>query len=240
MFIDQFFEAQRECKCTLNVAYLTKRLLYQAVEDFHGLLGIYGSAQPLELLKELEPFLSVEYHGFNSKGICGGLVKNKKFEKSYMFINSSLDIPSQNFAAMHEIVHFIGHRQNVYECKQLSFRQSAEEWQANEGAAELLVPHKEFIHELGLMLQYPVYKERVVYDGMKYVIVSQYGVSTAVITYRIEGLKYEIYQYLHGVNINELDLLSRHEQKARGIHVSTLDDDDYRAGIYKSDRNIYF
>ena len=49
---------------------------------------------------------------------------------------------------------------------------------------------------------------------------------------RLESLKYEIYQYLNGVPLEELEFLTRNEQERRGIRVESLL--DFRKRIHRS------
>ena len=41
---------------------------------------------------------------------------------------------------------------------------------------------------------------------------------------RIKSLKYEIFQYLNGIPLNEIKIMSDREQKNRNIHVKSLID----------------
>jgi hypothetical protein len=45
-----------------------------------------------------------------------------------------------------------------------------------------------------------------------------------VITLRFESLKYEIYQYLNGVPLDRLDILSRKQLWKRGIQIRSFND----------------
>jgi hypothetical protein len=45
-----------------------------------------------------------------------------------------------------------------------------------------------------------------------------------VITIRFESLKYEIYQYLNGVPLDRLDILSRKQLWKRGIQIRSFND----------------
>mgnify|MGYP001014783522 CR=1 FL=1 len=45
-----------------------------------------------------------------------------------------------------------------------------------------------------------------------------------MITIRFESLKYEIYQYLNGVPLDRLDILSRKQLWKRGIQIRSFND----------------
>lgn len=49
-----------------------------------------------------------------------------------------------------------------------------------------------------------------------------FSVSSAIIFYRLESLKYEISQYLNGVSLDEIELLSDNLQKQKGINARSL------------------
>lgn len=40
--------------------------------------------------------------------------------------------------------------------------------------------------------------------------------------HRLRSLKYEIYQYINGVNIDNIGIISKHEQDLRNIQVKSL------------------
>ncbi len=62
-----------------------------------------------------------------------------------------------------------------------------------------------------------------------------FHVPDAVIKYRLENLKYEIFQYLNGVKLDDIEILSLHQQKQRGIKVdslNTVSDIDFTKRLY--------
>lgn len=67
-----------------------------------------------------------------------------------ILVNSILSQPEQNFHGTHEFMHTIfenGKTGTTFKCydRVMPFQNKYTEWVANEGAAELLVPYKEFI-----------------------------------------------------------------------------------------------
>jgi hypothetical protein len=92
------------------------------------------------------------------------------------------------------------------------------EWQANEGAAELLVPYKDFIPKYievaKRVRRVPTYKSDINDE-----LAPIYGVTDYVINNRIKNLQYEIYQYKNGVPLDELVILSKRKQEEYGIFV---------------------
>lgn len=62
------------------------------------------------------------------------------------------------------------------------------------------------------------------FHRFKFELARQFNVTDAVITYRLESLKYEIGQYLNGVPVHRIEILSRSQQRARGIDVKSYND----------------
>lgn len=115
-----------------------------------------------------------------------------------------------------------GHTFTCYD-KVMPFQDGYTEWLANEGAAELILPHDVLL---------PFIKERVrtfddkmfgVYD-MTLDIAGSYQVSPIVVQNRLNSLSYEIYQYLGGCGLDQLNILSKNQQQKRGISVDSLID----------------
>lgn len=176
--------------------------------------------------KDIERFCfenNIELHlrNFTSQGVCGAAFIGKKHDT--IILNKRRSEPEMTFDFIHELIHTKKHRnidQQIFTCfdrKQNSYI----EWEANEGAAEFLVPYK---------LLLPMIKEN--YNNINSHLFGAYSfceetaelfnVSSAVITNRLSNLKYEINQYLKGVPIEQLDILSRGEQNKQGIVVKSL------------------
>lgn len=211
-----------------NINFISKEELYALIDYIRDCFGI--------IVKENEPFNVtkffkdnftdiIEYHfnPFNDKKIGGFLVKNNYPEKSHIVINSSKEPIYSLFDLTHELIHFLLHPENRQHyistslCNVDNF-----EWQANEGAAELLVPYKKFIplfiKHVKNCKNYNQYIELI--KKMSDIFI----VSTAVIEYRVSGLKYEINQYENGINIDELEFLSQRAQEELGINITSYND----------------
>jgi Zn-dependent peptidase ImmA (M78 family) len=96
------------------------------------------------------------------------------------------------------------------------------EWQANEGASELFVPCKVLL---------PLIKSR--YGSLttsssirtfRTDMAELFGVTETVIEYRFDSLKYEINQYMQGVPIDEIKILSVSQQKKFRINSKSIND----------------
>jgi Predicted Zn peptidase len=142
-------------------------------------------------------------------------------------LNSKRNRREQNFYCAHELAHYLLHNSGEagsFQCFDKIRRQQDNfiEWQANEWAAELLLPYKFFIPELCSTLRWPDDMERL--PDIRRNIAMVFGVSERVVYHRIESLKYEIRQYQIGVKLSQIEVRSANEQLRRGIHVKSLNE----------------
>lgn len=85
------------------------------------------------------------------------------------------------------------------------------EWQANEAAAEFLLPYRIF---LPLLKNIRSNSNRL--SGL--IRISQtYGVSTQMVKNRVDSLSYELWQYQNGVPIEQIRLVSKSRQQQLGL-----------------------
>ena len=91
------------------------------------------------------------------------------------------------------------------------------EWQANEGAAEFFVPYQVFLPMIKRCFAYLNTYRNI--EKFKKEMADTFHVPEAVINYRIENLKYETEQYLSGVPLDKLEILSAKKQCERNIQV---------------------
>lgn len=176
--------------------------------------------------KNIEEFCldnNIELHlkKFDSKGLCGAAFVGEKHDT--IILNSCRSKSEMTFDFIHELIHTKKHRntdKQAFACfdrKQNSYI----EWEANEGAAEFLVPYKLFL---------PIIKENYnkinsqVFGAFQFCeeTAGLFNVSNAVITNRLDNLKYEIYQYLNGTPLEHVKILSLSEQRKQGIIVKSL------------------
>lgn len=145
-----------------------------------------------------------------------------------ILVNSNLSYEEQNFHGFHELMHIY----RTGDCPGATFscydrlkpnQNGYVEWIANEGAAELILPHDVLL---------PYIKEHAVTFNSNMFAVSDmvekisiaYRVSPMVVTYRLESLKYEIQQYLTGAQLSEIRILSKNQQEKLGIKIDSLID----------------
>ena len=150
-----------------------------------------------------------------------------------IILNSNRSIQEQNYDCTHEFIHIVRHSeiQNTFTCYDTTVINNNfyNEWEANEGAAELLVAYRIFIQFLIRTLYRANPTNPYEYDEVLDSIANVYNVPKTVIYYRIESLKYEITQYLQGIAIDELCILSDKQQKLNNIEIRSVNQ------IYKYD-----
>ena len=136
-------------------------------------------------------------------------------------IDSKKTPEEQNFYCMHEIMHHIFH-QNMGTKIYSSYEETQAdqnpfiEWQANEGAAQFLVPYQIFIPDYVRLSRLHARDSFLTQADLCKILAPHYFVSPKVISNRIDSLNYEIYQFLHGVSISKIVLLSKTKLKSIG------------------------
>ena len=106
--------------------------------------------------------------------------------------------------------------------KNIISQESSIEYQANEGAAQCLVPYERFIPEISNLYDDAMSSDEIDFFIAK--LAQKYHVTSAVISVRLQSLKYEIWQYMSGTAIKHLRILSDRHQKQEGIEVESIID----------------
>lgn len=203
--------------------YYTKQNLYREIDHFRAYIGLPENTFPIHISKHLEQQegIKIQAVSFSTRALRGMVSFGENNQCDIILLNSHRSAIEQNFDCAHEAVHLGLHRNEhkvSFTCidqipnKQDSFL----EWHANEGAAELLVPYRDFIPRFAQELQSfckDPYPEVDVRDKLA----AFYQVSYKVIENRIENLNYEIDQYFKGIDTDHLRILSRKQQSKHGI-----------------------
>lgn len=214
--------------------YFTKEKLYNVVAYFREQLMNCGVQYPMNIFNVCNNFinLKIECVPFKTTGLKGMIaVATEEDPTHYILINSKLSAIEKNFYGLHELLHAYLHsseKGKTFRCydKIKPNQDYATEWQANEGAAELLIPYKDFIpYFYSLLMLYckntgkwtELYGVQDIYD----VISNRYFASRMVVKNRIASLSYEIDQYANGTPISDIKLLSYNKREVNGI--STTD-----------------
>jgi len=204
----------------------TKAELYIQVDKIRDKLHLRKAPiDSIALIKNVCVNPYVTTIGFESKSICGMLVKGQ--QSTYIGLNANHTPAQQNYYCAHEFIHYCYHGDDdlvLVCCDQISPGNMYSEWQANEGAAELLVPYRQFIPAItGLFCGYPDKKFKDLY-GLLNELAYRHNVPKTTISNRIDTLAYEICQYTRGVPLDKLEIISAKEQKRRGISVKSYND----------------
>lgn len=208
--------------------YYSKEGLYREVGRIKELLGLYRNEYGFDLINYCtDNGTIIEYLPFKTHGLRGMAVIGDEFQKDIILLNKKRSKIEQNFDCGHEFIHLCLHREigqrsfNCFENIQET-QNSFIEWNANEGSAELFVPYKIFI---------PLVKEKIgnstdyyVIENAKTEMASIFNVPEIVIRYRMENLKYEIFQYLNGVPLDKIEILSLRQQRQRNINILSIND----------------
>lgn len=156
--------------------------------------------------------LEIKNIDFEGTKLCGILYKGKN--KTTIALNSRRSHRGQNFDCAHEVVHYWLHDNNIFYCKDKATDYF--EWQANEGAAQLLMPYQVFIPRYCDTLKTCTELFSLCNDfALKMAIKKlseQFSVGEIAIRNRIKSLQYEIIQYNNTQSIELIDIVSLNKQ----------------------------
>lgn len=206
--------------------HLTKAGLYQQINNYRYSLGLEPDEYGIDVVKLCrQQGIRIENIPFYSPGLRGMAIIGGESESDVIFLNSERSHTEQNVDCAHECVHLGFHRKEPYrtfKCfeKVAPGQDHYIEWQANEGGAEITVPYR---HLLQRIKRYEhLLNNHANVTAFKIEMMEMCNVTEAVITFRLESLKYEIAQYLAGIPLNELRILSNTSQAQEGIQVKSL------------------
>ncbi len=180
-----------------------KRALYDCIENKLNEFGMDNNfpADIFSIIKKEN--IALEYHPFESDSIGAVLCKDTF---SGILVNKNTPRCNQRFDIAHELIHYWFHPNHTsFSFTNLESRDKEKEWQANEGAAELLLPYKDFIPEFIKAAKYAEENyepPESIYDNLS----KYYKVNPIVVDYRIRNLENEILQYHSGVPIDEISI----------------------------------
>lgn len=208
---------------------MKKRQLYELISNEKQRLHITQQDYPINIFELCKKFKNVVIAeaDFQTKNLRG-LVRlaSNKDENHVILVNGNKTFEEKNYHGTHEFTHILTIKDSpgtTLQCfdKVLPHQDSYIEWLANEGAAELLMPYKEVLPFIKRESQSFNESTFPILDLTEQ-LSSMYNVSFAVAQNRICNLSYEIWQYLHGFNIDEIEILSKSEQIKRNINIETL------------------
>jgi Zn-dependent peptidase ImmA (M78 family) len=198
-------------------AAATKKDLYKAVTELATANGfsfelVNYCVNAVALAKKVCRNLKIEYLDFKTLAFCGLMYKTEK--STSIALNSRRSAGGRNFDCMHELIHYWLHDRNDYQC--FGGSDDYYEWQANEGAAQFLMPYQLFIPkfcqiEKTLNCDY-ISGERKADINRE--LSKRYFVGTQSVEIRVKSLGYEINQYKHGTPIDAIKILSNKQQNS--------------------------
>lgn len=213
--------------------YINKEQLYFQISLIREQLLQNGLTYPLDIFEICEKFDKIKIAAipFQTYGLRGmAKSADETSDISCILVNSFLSQPEQNFHGTHEFMHINfedGKTGTTFRCydRVMPFQDRYTEWIANEGAAELLIPYKEFIPFFCTLLN--MYRSNHsswlknngnydIYD----ILARKYNVTRTVISNRVSTLSYEIDQYSNGIAIDDIKLLSHGKQCNNKIKVT--------------------
>ncbi len=180
--------------------FINKASLYNEVQKIRSENGISGPADPYAIAERYGITISV--YEFDSRRFSGALFRGNR--KAKIIVNSSRCPESRRFAVAHELIHYFLHDGTRFFCLDQN-NVTALEWQANEGAAELLLPYRYFLFSYrNIRSLYLANEEKAVRTLAK-----EFSVTPSMVRSRLESLSPEIAQLESGVPLEKIRPLSR-------------------------------
>lgn len=192
--------------------YITKKQLYDTVTELMSDCGISTDiagyrVDAIALAPKVCINLEMKHLDFESTLLCGILYKSKK--STSIALNNRRTDKGKNFDCMHELMHYWLHDTPQFYCYEKT--RSYFEWQANEGAAQFLMPYQIFIPKYAKAADtyYSTYAPDVALSKLTKSFSDQFNVTEQSVLFRINSLKHEIAQYESGVRIEDIAVIAK-------------------------------
>lgn len=188
----------------------SKRDLYEAVDQLRTLLGVPHTARAVDFQKIVcaSTDTVVQLAAFKTRGLQGMAILGTP---DIILLNERRGRLSQRFDFAHELIHCRYHRvsRSAFTCTGFSPRDPFLEWQANEGAAELLVPYRSFVPLVAE--NYHRIRRCRNLEAFIAFAAHQFQVTRETIHIRLKSLSAELFQYRAGIPLDQLEILSARE-----------------------------
>jgi Zn-dependent peptidase ImmA (M78 family) len=200
--------------------------LYQFVDGLRLLLGINNDRYPLDIIGiNRNRGNIVDFHRYQSGRFCAAVFLGHRSDT--IILNSLRSDKERNFDCAHETLHWAKHRDQgdgIFSCSSIGALNENQflEWEANEGAAELLIPYRLFIPLYIKLMKKE--RGRWSYRSFLSIAATRFAVTEAMVKVRFESLKYEISQTEHGTPFDKIEILSAAEQRRRRIMVASVNE----------------
>lgn len=199
---------------------MTKEEFYKDIDSFRASLGVKDRPlrHPIKLVRALG--YQVYFIPFETPGLRGMAVPSDDGPGD-IILNAKRGKRENGFVAIHEMTHCIRHigkHKSVINCfdDPRKSQNSYYEWEANEAAAELLMPYRCFIPDVVRAYQMTGCEDA----AANALLQMWYFASPSTITYRIQNLKYEIALYCSTGDVNYISLKSHKSLIEKGIDMS--------------------
>ncbi|MBE6929409.1 MAG: ImmA/IrrE family metallo-endopeptidase [Ruminococcaceae bacterium] len=187
-----------------------RRELYRRVEEFRQAFHVGKGPVDVFAICEQIPGLELRQVVLKTHGFNGVYMRGES--RDLILLNAARTRKEQMFDLSHELMHWWLHREKASHGR----RDALKEWQANEGAAELLVPWKELAQRV-----YACRGALSSAENLRRFTTAQAqrcGVTEAVIRFRYESLRAELALARAGVKPSSLEVPGRW-----GISLNTLE-----------------
>ncbi len=188
------------------MAVMTRSALYRRIDSMRRKYGIQGVFDPYAFAGAQA--IPLALHRFTNERLRGILVRTGAYHG--VILDTRLTPAEQRFTLTHEIVHFELH---CGEQGGSAFQNNSGEYQADEGAAELLMPYRDFIPRVAAarrkLLQNPT--EALTRLALHYQLNCEY------IRRRMISLDHELDLYRKGTPVCALEPLSYHRRQELGV-----------------------
>lgn len=209
----------------LNPNFCTKKDLYLAIDAVRSERGIPNNKNNPSFYNDCANYDDIKLLtcDLQDRELRGFSVVSK----NAIVLNSLRTETERNFDCAHEFAHLSFHKNvnhKTFKCHDYNNPDINPylEWQANETAAELLIPYRKFIPEF--IDDFRKCSDFCEYWNLVDCYAYEYEVSRLVMEYRIESLRYELHQYECGKCINEIEFLSKRKREERGLMIQSYHD----------------
>ena len=190
------------------MSFMDKAELYRLVDERRAALSISSPADPYQLARRLG--IAVSCYAFESRCLSGFLMRGETH--SEIVLNASGSPESRRFTAAHELIHYLLHGGRQFLCGNTGLAEGnvgALEWQANQGAAELLMPYRVFLPFIKNIRSILLADEGRAFR----LIAKEFSVSLSTAQLRLRDLEPEFEQYCAGVPLEELQIVAASKMK---------------------------
>jgi len=208
----------------------SKERLYNYADNVKACLNI-DFLNPQFCIRDLCKRLGIEMHEwyFETPGLRGMMIPEDGCHAPMIMLDAARSSSEKPFYAMHELIHYLKHtneHNGTFSCydKIKACQNPFIEWEANEGAAEIIMPYRLIIPEFvdNYKYQWQVNGDNEFFSVSIAAIcemANKYKVTLSMMDNRINNLLYEINEYCSGTDINNILPLSKRSQQALGLSI---------------------